>query len=120
LCDPQNPALASFPTDYFSNWQWWYLIHRAGALRLDLLPDNLTPIVRVIDDWVTAHPLALIIEGKVGAGKIIVCGFDLTRDADDPVSRQMRASLLNYMDSKNFSQKVELTTARIESLISGQ
>ena len=26
-------------------------------------------------------------------GKIIICGFDLTRDADDPVSRQMKASL---------------------------
>lgn len=23
LCDPQNPALARFPTDFHSNWQWW-------------------------------------------------------------------------------------------------
>ena len=40
LCNPKNPALAEFPTDYFSDWQWWYLIHRAGALRLDLLPQD--------------------------------------------------------------------------------
>jgi hypothetical protein len=120
LCDPHHPALAGFPTDYFSNWQWWYLIHHAGALRLDLLPNGLNPIVRVIDDWVTAYPLALIIEGRVGAGKIIVCGFDMTHPAGDPVSRQMRASLLNYMDSKNFSPKTKLTAVQIESLISGQ
>jgi hypothetical protein len=118
LCDPKNPALAGFPTDYFSDWQWWYLIHRAGALRLDLLPSTVDPIVRVIDDWVTAHPLALIVEGKIGAGKIVVCGFDLTHHADDPVSRQMRASLLNYMDSKNFAPAAELTVAEIKNLIS--
>ena len=85
----------AFPTDYYSNWQWWYLIPRAGSLRLDLLPSGLKPIVRVIDDWVTARPLALVMEGRIGAGKIIVCGFNLTDGTDDPVSRQMRQSLLD-------------------------
>ncbi len=117
LCDPKNPALAQFPTDYYSNWQWWYLIHRAGALRLDLLPKGVKPIVRVIDDWVTAHPLALVLEGRVGAGKIVVCGFDLTHDADDPVSRQMRASLLDYMNSKKFAPEARLTADEISNLI---
>ena len=58
-----------------------------------------------------------MLEGKVGAGKVIICGFDLTRDADDPVSRQMRASLLSYMDSPKFAPTTELKIAEIESLI---
>jgi hypothetical protein len=45
LCDPKHPALGAFPTDFHSNWQWWYLIHRAGALRPDLLPRGLEPIL---------------------------------------------------------------------------
>ncbi len=117
LCDPQHPALAEFPTEFHSNWQWWYLVHRAGALRLDLLPKGTEPIVRIIDDWFTARPLGLVVEGKVGAGKAIVCGFDLTRDADDPVSKQMRASLLGYMASEKFAPKTELTAEQIKSLI---
>jgi hypothetical protein len=117
LCDPKHPALAGFPTDYHSNWQWWYLIHRAGALRLDLLPAGLEPIVRVIDDWVTARPLALVIEGKAGAGKVIVCGFDLTDEANDPVSCQMRRSLLNYMASDRFAPSTELTAEQISGLM---
>lgn len=117
LCDPKHPALAQFPTDSHSNWQWWYLIHRAGALRLDLLPRGVEPIVRVIDDWFTARPLGLIVEGKVGRGKVIVCGFDLTRDADDPVSRQMRASLLRYMASRQFAPRTTLVLENIQSLI---
>ncbi len=117
LCDPKHPALAEFPTEFHSNWQWWYLIHRAGALRLDLLPRGLSPIVRIIDDWFTARPLALVLEGKVGPGKIVVCGVDLTQEAADPVSRQMRASLLDYMASNRFEPAVELATDQIQGLI---
>jgi hypothetical protein len=117
LCDPNNPALGEFPTDYFTDWNWWYLIHRAGALRLDLLPSGLHPIVRVIDDWVTAHPLGLVIEGRVGSGKIVICGFDLTDDAlRDPVSRQMRKSLVDYLDSDKCQPSTELTTDQISRL----
>ena len=117
VCDPKHPALAAFPSDDFSNWQWWYLIHRAGALRLDLLPKGVEPVVRVIDDWVTARPLGLVIEGRVGAGKIVVCGFDLTAGDADPVSRQMRSSLLGYMSFKYFAPKTSLTTGEIQSLM---
>lgn len=117
LCDAKHPALAEFPTDAFSNWQWWYIIHRAGALRLDLLPKNLTPIVRMIDDWVTARPLGLVVEGKIGAGKIVICGFDLTDGAlGDPVSRQMRASLVNYLNSNKCRPSVEFSPAQIGNL----
>ena len=116
LCDPKQPALAEFPTDFSSDWQWWYLIHRAGALRLDLLPHDTKPIVRVIDDWVTARPLGLVAEGKVGAGKIMICGFDLTRDADDPVSQQMRRSLLDYAASDKFAPAVVWSETDVKAL----
>jgi hypothetical protein len=116
LCDPKHPALADFPTDFHSNWQWWYLVHRAGALRLDLLTKPLEPIVRVIDDWTTARPLALILEAKLGAGALIICGFDLT-DAVDPVSRQMHASLTRYMNGPHFVPKLEVTGDQVRALV---
>jgi hypothetical protein len=118
LCDPNNPALAEFPTEYYSDWNWWYLIHRAGALRLDVLPRGLEPIVRVIDDWVTARPLGLIVEARVGAGKIIICGFDLTDEAlTDPVSRQMRKSLLDYLASDKCQPAVTLSYNQVRDLL---
>lgn len=115
-CDPRHPALAEFPTDAGSNWQWWYLVHRAGALRLDLLPRTSKPIVRVVDDWVTARPLGLVVEGKVGAGKIIVCGCDLTRDAADPVAQQLRHSLLDYAASDKFAPASEWSEDDVRAL----
>jgi hypothetical protein len=120
LCNPRHPALAKFPTDFYGNWQWWYLLHRAGALRLDGLPKNLEPIVRVIDDWVTARPLGLVVEAKVGKGKIVVCGFDLTGDlSNDAVGRQMRQSLLDYMSGSSFHPKPEINFKQIRALFAG-
>jgi hypothetical protein len=120
LCDPRHPALAEFPTDFSSDWQWWYLVHRAGALRLDDLPKQLVPIVRVIDDWVTARPLGLVIEAKIGQAKIIVCGFDLTGDlSGDPVGRQMRRSLLDYMAGNSFAPKTQINPEQLLHLTTG-
>jgi hypothetical protein len=118
LCDPRHPALASFPTEYHSNWQWWYLICQARAMMLDGLPKELRPTVQVIDDWVTARKLALVFEARIGAGKVIVCSIDLRKDLDqNPVARQMLHSLLGYMSSSSFKPKVALSPAQVRSLM---
>ena len=117
LCDPKHPALAKFPTEFCSDWQWWYLVHRAGALRLDYLSRGLEPIVRVVDDWVTARSLGLVVEARVGAGRLVVCGFDLTGEQSDPVSRQLLRSLLDYMEGNAFHPAAELRPEQVGSLI---
>jgi hypothetical protein len=103
LCDPAHPALSEFPTEYHSNYQWWYLIHQAGAMVLDHLGRETRPIVQVIDDWFTNRKLGLVLEGRLGKGRVIVTSIDL-RDlpGQNPVARQMRTSLLHYMASDRF------------------
>jgi hypothetical protein len=119
LCDPKHPALAHFPTDFHSDWQWWYLVTRAAPMILDELPRALLPTVQVIDDWVTAHKLALIFEAHVAGGSLLVCSMDLEHDLDaNPVARQMRASLLSYMAGPAFRPDVELKPDDIASLMS--
>lgn len=117
LCDPKHAALTDFPTEAHSNWQWWYLLHRAGALRLDLLPPGVEPIVRVIDDWFTARPLGLVVELAVGKGRAIVCGFAVDGpDAGDPVSRQLVASFERYMLSDAFHPAIRCTADQLARL----
>jgi hypothetical protein len=118
LCDPKHPALASFPTEFHSNWQWWYLISQAGAMILDGLPKELRPTVQVIDDWVTSRKLGLVFEARMGAGSLLVCSIDLRKDLEhNPVARQMLQSLLHYMDSSRFKPKVTVAPAQVRSLI---
>ena len=115
LCDPAHPALRDFPTEAWSNWQWWYPLHRGGAFVLDGLPGGLTPIVRVIDDWFTARRLGLIVEARVGRGRVLLCGVDLPA-ADDPVNRQLLASLLRYMGDAAFAPTTTLDFEQLRGL----
>ena len=94
LCDPKHPALAQFPTEWHSNWQWWYLLHRAGALRLDLLPRHAEPIVRVIDDWVTTRPLGLIVEGWV---RTPPQSMITARSCDDPMIKRTSVGVVKSL-----------------------
>ena len=118
LCDPRHPALALFPTEFHSNWQWWYLISQAGAMILDDLPRELRPTVQVIDDWFTNRRLGLVFEARVGRGKLVVCSIDLRKDFEQsPVARQMLHSLLRYMSSSSFKPAVVLSPAEVEGLM---
>ncbi len=117
LCDPGHPAFESFPTDFHSNWQWWYLVTRAAALVLDDLPEALRPTVQVIDDWFTNRRLALVLEAKMGGGRLLVTSIDLATDLqENAVARQLRRSLLDYMATDRFAPTVELTPAQVRSL----
>jgi len=117
LCNPNHPALANFPTEYHSNYQWWDVMSHSGAINLTSFPAELKPIVRVIDDWVTNRPLALVLEGKVGKGKILISGIDLTTELDKrPEAQQLLFSLKKYMTAGKFVPKVELTAELIKKL----
>ena len=117
LCDTKHPALANFPTDFHSDYHWWYLVSRAGAMILDSLPPETRPIVQVIDDWVTNRKLGLLFEANVGRGRLIVSSIDLQNKLDaNPVARQMLYSILRYMAGDQFRPSVRLTAGQVRSL----
>ena len=117
LLDPKHPALADFPTEGYSNWQWWYLVSRAGAMILDGLPRELRPTVQVIDDWFTNRRLGLVLEARVGKGRLLVTSIDLENGLEaNPVARQMRHSLLRYAASDRFAPQVEVAADAIRAL----
>jgi hypothetical protein len=117
LCNPQHPALKEFPTQSYSNWQWWDAMSHSNAVRLDSVANDLQPIVRVIDDWVTARPLGLIFECQAGSGKLIVSGIDLQSDLDKrPEARQLLYSLKSYMNGDKFSPNKKIDIQKIGAL----
>ncbi len=118
LVNPAHPALADFPTEYHSNYQWWDAMSHSGAINLTTFPAGLKPIVRVVDDWVTNRPLALVFEAKVGKGKILVSGVDLTTDLDKrPEAQQLLYSLKKYTTGNKFVPKDELKIETLKKLI---
>ena len=117
LCDPADLIFADFPTEYHSNWQWWDIVSRSGAMILDNLPANFRPMVQPIDTWHINRKLGLVFEAKVGAGKLVVCSIDLENDLDKrPVAKQFRYSLLKYMNSADFAPADSLNVEQITDL----
>jgi hypothetical protein len=117
LCDPNHPAFNHFPTQYYSNWQWWDAMSHSNAINLDAVAKGLQPIVRVIDDWVTAQPLGLVFECKAGKGKLLVSGIDLLTENDKrPEARQLLYSLEQYMNSNSFNPQTSVPVKNITEL----
>lgn len=117
LCNPAHPALAKFPTDYYSNWEWQDGISHSSAIRLDSLSNEIKPIVRIIDDWFTARPLGLIFECKAGNGSLVVSGIDLLTDREKrPEAKQLLYSLENYMNTPGFNPSVSVKTEKLVGL----
>ncbi len=110
----QHPALAGFPTEDHSNWQWWDLIHGGAAMVLDDLPPAVQPIVQPIDTWFRAHKLALLFEARVAGGKLLVCSMDLA--GESPETRAMKQSLLAYAGGPRFAPAVEVTPDQLAGL----
>jgi len=117
LCNPKHPALSEFPTEYHSNWQWWDAMSHSQAINLSIFPTYMIPIIRVIDDWFTNRPLALIFEAKVGKGKVLISGIDLQNDLDKRVeAKQLLYSLKKYMTSEMFNPKTEIQLEKLNQL----
>jgi hypothetical protein len=115
LCDPKHPALKSFPTEYHSDYQWQDAMSHCNAIPLRKLGKDFKPIVRIIDDWFTARSLGMIVEMKVGRGKVLMCSADLLSEAETrPEARQLLNSLLSYMKGSQFNptQEVSIDTIR--------
>ena len=118
LCDPKHPALAEFPTEGHSDFQWFELTEGARAFVLDDLAPGFRPIVQVIDDFHRNHKLGAVFEARVGPGKLLVSSLDLdTRLGERVVARQLRYSLLSYAGDERFNPRDELGVAQLTALL---
>ena len=58
----------------------------------------------MIDNFVRNQSLTNLFEAKFGAGRLIFCSIDIISDLDKrPQVKQLRYSLLKYMNSKDFN-----------------
>lgn len=120
LTDPGHPALADFPTEFHTNWQWFPIIKQSYPMILDRLSDDYRPIVQVIDNVERNHKLGLLFEFKVGNGKLLVCMSDLKAVQDKPEARQFYRSILEYMESSVFAPSYSLSAKDLQDLFTAK
>ncbi|MEZ0482900.1 exo-beta-1,4-galactosidase [Fibrella aquatica] len=117
LVDPKHPAFADFPTEYHSNLQWWEIVNKAQVMNLEDFPLSFRPLVQPIDTWFLNRRLGMILETRVGTGKLMLCSADLMSNSESrPVARQLLHSLTNYMQSSRFNPKESVELSVVKAL----
>lgn len=111
LTNPKHPIFCDFPTEMHTNWQWFPVIKESHPLVLDNFAKGVKPIVQVIDNIERNHKLGLVMEWKVGAGKLLVCMSDLEKASEYPEGKAFYESVLSYMRSPEFAPQSEITIA---------
>ena len=98
-----HPIFDLFPTDYHSDMQWWELVNRAQVMQFTDFPMDFQPLVQSIDTWFISRKIGMLFEANVDKGKLVMTTMDITNNLDKRiVARQMRESILAYMQSDAF------------------
>jgi hypothetical protein len=118
LTDPQQPLLSDFPTEFYTNWQWWPVVKNSRPFILDNTPKSYLPLIQVVDNVERNHKLGLVFEFTVGKGRLLVCMSDLKSIQDKPEGRQLFSSILQYMKSDKFNPPQAITQNDLISLFS--
>ena len=114
LIDAGHQAFKYFPTDYYSDWQWWDLCKKSKTIEFSGLP--VKPIIRVVDNFFKNRNLTNLFEAKVGRGKLLFCSMDLSDGLNDrPVAKQLLYSLKKYMASESFDPENSVSFEQLKN-----
>ena len=116
--DKQHPLFKyDFPTDDWSNLNWWELLNRAQVMNLAEFPKDYQSPIQPIDTWHISRKLGMLVEAKVLKGKLLMTTMDITSDLENRlVARQMRQAILAYMESDDFQPSLTLQPKVITNL----
>lgn len=117
LVDNAHPIFDLFPTDYHSDLQWWELVNRAQVMQFTDFPTDFQPLVQSIDTWFVSRKIGMLFEAKVGKGKLVMTTMDITNNLEKRiVARQMRESILSYMQSDKFAPAWDININNVSDL----
>lgn len=113
LIDAKHPVFEEFPTENHTNWQWWPM----ATQRAIILPEPLKAIITEMDSYAYMRPMAKLLEGNCGGGKILISSMGLQNLQQYPEARALLSSIYKYITSNMFIPQQNLTLELIESLV---
>ena len=86
-------------------------------MNLSEFPEDYQPVVQPIDTWHVSRKLGMLVEAKVLNGRLLMTTLDISQSLDRrPVARQLRYSILRYMQSPDFQPVVTINPEVIRHL----
>jgi len=117
LMDPKLPLFNQFPTDDHTDWQWWCVAKNSRPLILNSLPKDYRPLIQTVDNVERNHKLGILMEFKVGKGKLLISTTDLEAISDYTEGRAFKNAIIDYASSANFNPTSSITLDQLRSLL---
>ncbi len=111
--DNTHPLFNDFPSDYYSNFQWFNIARYSTPLDMSYLSSNVVPIVQPIDTYERNLKLGTLIEVGVGKGRLLISTFDFGKYMDNIEVRALYNAILGYM---NGDKKVPVVKVKAREL----
>ena len=113
LMNPKHPVFAAFPTD----WQWWSIALHSRPLILNSLPKDYRPVIQTVDNVERNHKLGILMEFRMGEGRLLVCTTDLVAISEYVEGRAYANALKMYVAAKTFNPSQPITEEELRALL---
>ncbi|MHA7965956.1 glycoside hydrolase family 2 TIM barrel-domain containing protein [Paenibacillus sp. CAU 1782] len=117
LIDKDHPVFRDFPTESHSDYPWWNIVSHSQSIIMDGLDAAWQPIVQTIDNFERNHKLGLLLECRVGKGRLLICPVDADKLGTSPEGRQFLRSLANYVKSDSFNPAYEAEISVLRGML---
>jgi hypothetical protein len=97
----EHPLMKRIPHEGWCDRFFFDMLNGAKAIVMDGLTDRFEPIIEVIGSYKQASAFAALFECRVGHGRLLVCTLNLR--PDDPGACWLRAAMLRYINSDDFT-----------------
>lgn len=114
VIEQEHPALAGFPTEMHSNYQWWLM----ASKRPMILPATIKPIVTVPDSYSRMKHMGLLFEASMGKGRVMISSMGLLEDQKYPECRGLLHSLLDYLEQTKDKESQIIGEDELKRIIS--
>lgn len=117
LMNPAHPVFKSFPTEDHTDWQWWCVAKNSRPLILNSLPKSYLPIIQTVDNIERNHKLGILMEFKIGKGKLLLAPTDLKAISEYPEGRAYKNAIMKYASSSAFNPSTEISLDELQQLL---
>ena len=109
-----HPLMVHFPHQGFCAKQFEGMLNGGRAAVLDGTPGNHNPIIDIATTYKNAQREGLLFEYCVEKGRLLVCTLNFRED--DPAARWLKAQILSYAESEQFTPAVTLTAEELRRI----
>ncbi len=114
--EKDHPLFKNFPTDDFSDLQWWALMNRQPVMLLDEFPKDFEPVIQPIDTWFLSRKLGMLFEANVEGGKLLMTTMPFDLQSSYPAIQQMSYAIMTYVLSDEFRPKQSVPFEKVQQL----